>query len=205
MKNAMKTIGMLSLFVFALSALALGQSQLHGGAPPAASGPNYDVSLGYSSLTAALPGAGYLNLNGFDADGQIYLTPRWGAAIDSNYARSFNVPGTPHSAYLLTLDAGPTFYPLEHGNTRIFLRMLAGAGLEDGAVPISHIEYFHGWLLRPSYAVGGGVEHPFSSALAFRINGDYLRTRFFDSVGAVQPQNNFRMTVSLVYRPRHAY
>jgi hypothetical protein len=204
MRNATKTLAALAFFLFILSALALGQN-LHTGAPSAASGPNYDLSLGYSYITMPIPGAGHVNLNGLDAGGQIHLAPRWGAAIDSSYARTSNVPGTPHDAYLLSLHAGPVFYPVEHGNTRVFVHMLAGAGLEDGAIPISRTEYLHGWLLRPSYVVGGGVEHPFLGPMALRLSGDYLRTRFFDSAGAVQPQNNLRLTVSLIFRMRRPY
>jgi len=199
-----KTLGALGFFLFILSAFALGQS-LQTGAPPAASGPNYDLSLGYSYATMPVPGAGHVNLNGLDAGGQIHLAPRWGAAIDSGYVRSFSVPGTPHDAYILSLHAGPVFYPAEHGNTRVFVRALAGAGLEDGAIPISHTEYLHGWLLRPSYVVGGGLECPFLGPMALRLSADYLRTRFFDSAGAMQPQNNLRMTVSLVFRRRRPY
>ncbi len=201
----MKATGVLSFLVFMLGTFASGQNQLQTGAPPAASSPNYDVSLGYSYLTMELPGAGRLSLNGLDAGGQIHLMPRWAAAIDSNYARSFTVPGTLHDAYILGLHAGPVFYPVEHGNTHIFIHVLAGAGLEDGAIPISHAEYLHGWLLRPSYALGGGVEHPLSGPMVLRVSGDYLRTCFFDSGAVVQPQNNFRTTVSLVFRLRRPY
>jgi hypothetical protein len=204
MRDAMKPAAGLTFLLFVLSALASGQN-LQTGAPPAASGPNFDLSVGYSDLALAVPGAGHVNLNGLDAAGQIHLTPRWGATIESTYARTSDVPGIPHQAYILTPQAGPVFYPVEHANTRLFIHALAGAGLEDGAVSVTGTEYFHGWLVRPSYAVGGGVEHPLSGMLALRVTGDYLRSRFFDSAGAVQPQNNFRMTVSLVFRLRRAY
>lgn len=200
----MKALGALYCSVLVLGALAQGQ-HLQTGAPPAASGPNYDVSVGYAYLSMAVPGAGRVNLYGLDAGGQIYIKPRWGAAIDSSYARSFNVTGTPHDAYILSLHAGPVFYPVEHGNTRMFVHVLAGAGLEDGAIPISTTEYLQGYLLRSSYAVGGGVEHPLSGAMALRFSGDYLRSGFFDSAGAVQPQNNLRMAVNLVFRLRRPY
>lgn len=205
MRDATKATVGLSFLLFLLTGLASGQNQLQTGAPPAASGPNFDLSVGYSNLGLAVPGAGHVNLNGLDAAGQIHLTPRWGAAIESTYARTSNVPGIPHQAYILTPQAGPVFYPIEHGNTRLFIHALAGAGLEDGAVSITGTKYFHGWLVRPSYAVGGGAEHSLSSMLALRVSGDYLRTRFFDSAGTVQPQNDFRMTVSLVFRLRRAY
>jgi hypothetical protein len=205
MRDAIKASAGLSFLLFVLSALAAAQNQLQTGAPPAASGPNYDLSVGYSDLALAVPGAGHVNVNGLDAASQIHLTPRWAAAIDSNYARASNIAGTPHQAYLLTLQAGPVFYPVEHGNTRLFVHLLGGGGLEDGAVRISATQYFHGWLLRPSYAIGGGVEHPFLGPTALRLTGDYLSSRFFDSAGAEQSQNNFRMTVSLVFRLRRAY
>ena len=48
--------------------------------------------------------------------------------------------------------------------------------------------------------VGGGVERPVSGQLALRVIGDYLRTDFYDSAGAVKPQNNLRLTVSFVFR-----
>jgi len=199
----MKTVG-LAFFLFMMSVLASGQ-ELQTGAPPAASGPNYDLSLGYSYLTMAVPGAGHVDLYGLDAGGQIHLIPRWAAVFDSNYARSFDVPGTRHEAYILSLHAGPVFYPIEHGDTRLFVHGLAGAALEDGALPISRTQYLHGWLLRPSYAVGGGAEHALAGVMALRLSGDYLRTQFFGSAGTVKPQNNFRMTVSLVFHLRRPY
>jgi opacity protein-like surface antigen len=82
----------------------------------------------------------------------------------------------------------------------VFVRALAGMGLIDGAVPITESQDFHGWLVRPSYAVGGGVEQYVSGQLSVRINGDYLRTSFYDAAGAVQPQNNIRLTLSFVFR-----
>jgi opacity protein-like surface antigen len=182
-----------------LVAPALAQSRLETGAHPAFTGPDYDVSVGYTYLTMAIPAAGYVNLNGLDVSGRVDLKPRWGAILDSNYVRTPNVLGTKHDGYLLSFYSGPVFYPVDHGNTRAFVHVLAGVGVVDGAVPASDTEY-HGWLSRFSYAVGGGVEHSVSGPFAVRVNGDYLRTAFFDSVGAVQPQNNFRVTTSLVFR-----
>jgi len=204
MRNAIKALGALYSLILVLSALAPGQN-LQTGAPPAASGPNYDLSVGYAYLTTAVPEAGRVNLYGLDGGGQIHLTPRWGAAIDSSYARSFNVPGTPHDDYILSLRGGPVFYPVEHGNTRVFVHVLAGAALEDGAVPISHTEYLHGWLLRPSYELGGGVEHPLLGPTTLRLSGDYVRSSFFDRAGTVQPQNNLRIAASLVFRLGRPY
>ena len=201
MKNAMRTIGKLCLFGLVMAAPALAQSRLHSDPSPAVAGPAYDLSVGYSHLTWAIPSAGRVNLNGLDFGGSVALGPRWGVMLDSGYLRTTsNVLNTPHQGYALTFHAGPAFSVFDRGNTRVFVRGLAGAALVDGAVPISDTDYFHGWLVRPSYAVGAGVEHSVAAHLAIRVNGDYLRTTFYDSSGAARPQNNFRLTTSFVFR-----
>lgn len=195
----MRITGKVCFFVIVLVGPALAQNRLTEPAP-AVTGPAYDFSAGYTYLGMAIPGAERLHLNGVDASGSIALGPRWGATLDSSYLRTANVLGTSHQGYMLNTQGGPEFYPFEHGNTRIFVRGLAGAALVDGAVPSSKTEFFHGWLVRPSYAVGTGFEHAVSGQFAVRVNADYLRTSFYDSAGAVQPQGNLRLTVSLVFR-----
>lgn len=200
MKNTMKTVERVCWFVFVLAAPALAQNRAISGPSPAVAGPAYDVSFGYSNLMMAIPGAKHVNLNGLDLSGSVSLSPRWGATLDSSYAHTFDVLGTGHQGYVLSILSGPVFYPVERRNTRMFVRALAGAGLVDGAVPTSDKQYVYGWLLRPSYAVGGGVEHSVSGAFAVRISGDYLRTSFYDSLRGVQSQNNLRFTMSFVFR-----
>jgi len=200
MRNVIATLKKICLFVGVLVTPALAQSWLQAGAAPASTGPAYDVSVGYTYLTMAIPAAGRANLKGLDVSGRINFRPRWGAMLDSNYVRTPDVLGTKHVGYLLSLQGGPVFYPVEHGNKRIFVHALAGVGLVDAAVPVSTTDYFHGWQSRFSYAFGGGVEHSVSGPFAVRVTGDYLRTAFFDAVGAVQPQNNFRLSVGLVFR-----
>ena len=200
MRNTMRTIGKLCFFGFVMVAPALAQNQMVNAPSPAVAGPAYDVSVGYSRLSMPIASAGRANFNGLDFTGSIGLSPRWGATLDSNYLYTPAILDTRHQGYLLSLYAGPVFYPIEHGNTRVLVRALAGMGLVDGAVPITESQDFHGWLVRPSYAVGGGIEQFVSSQLAVRINGDYLRTSFYDAAGAVEPQNNLRLTLSFVFR-----
>jgi len=196
----MKTIEKVCFFVFVLVVPTLAQSQQAVGPSPAVAGPAYDVSVGYTYLSLAVPAAGRVNLNGLDVSGCVALSPRWGATVDSSYLRASNVLGTPHDGYLLSFHGGPVFYPVEHGNTRMFVHALAGAALVDGAVPKSETDYFHGWLARFSYAIGGGIEHSVSGPFAVRLSGDYLRTAFYNSAGAVQPQSNLQVAVSVVFR-----
>ncbi len=200
MRNTMRTIGKVCFFGFMVVAAALAQSGLQSAPSPAVAGPAFNLSAGYSHLSMPIPGAGRANFNGLNFSGNIDVSSRWGATLDSTYLYTPDVLGTHHQGYILSLHTGPVFYPVAHGNTRVFVRALAGTALVDGAVPITVSEDYHGWLLRPSYVLGGGVEHPVSGQLALRVIGDYMRTDFYDSVGAVRPQNNLRLTVSFVFR-----
>ena len=195
----MSSAGKLGCFALVMVMPALAQ-RLQSGPSPAVAGPAYDVSVGYTYLSMPISSAGRASLNGLDSSASVALSPRWGATIDSSYLRTSDVLTTPHQGYVLSLQAGPVFSLLERRNTRVFVRGLAGAGLVDGAVPVSNTSYFHGWLLRPAYTAGVGVERSVSGNLAVRVNGDYVRTTFYDGAGAAQAQNNLRLTVSFVFR-----
>jgi opacity protein-like surface antigen len=199
MRNTMRIVGKLCFFGLVMVVPALAQ-RLQSGPSPAVAGPGYDVSVGYTYLSMPISSAGRAGLNGLDSSASIALSPRWGVTLDSSYLRTSNVLSTPHQGYLLSLQAGPVFSLIQHGRTRVFVRGLAGAGVVDGAVPVSDTSYFHGWLVRPAYTGGAGVERSVSENLAVRVNGDYVRTTFFDGAGAAQAQNNLRLTVSVVFR-----
>ena len=194
----MKTIEKVGFILFVLVAHALAQNQR--ATAPAAAGPAYDVSVGYTNLRMAIPSAQHVNLSGLDVAGSADLNSRWGATVDSTYVRTSDVLGTRHAGYQLSLLGGPVFYPFEHGKNRVSVHALAGAALVDGAVPINTLDYFHGWLIRFAYAAGGGIEHTLSGPFGVRVQGDYLHSEFFNASGAVRPQGNLRLTVSLVFR-----
>jgi len=189
----------LLLFTMALAAPALAQS-LRTSAPTAANGPTYDVSAGYSYLLSAIPSSENVSLFGFDAGARADFTPHWGVTLDAGYVRTSNVLSTGHSGYVLTFLGGPVYYPLDHGRTRTFLHALVGAGLVDGAVPVSGTTYLHGFAGRPAYALGGGFERSLVGRIGVRLSGDYLRTAFANPSGNIQFQNNLRVTASLVFR-----
>ena len=174
----------------------------YSGPTPGASGAAIDFSAGYSSMMMAIPGAGHVMMNGVDATASAQLRSRLGVALDGSYARASNILGTPRSGYVATLLAGPVFYPFEHGDSRVFLHGLGGFGMVNGAEPVAVPGFRQGWLRRPAYAAGGGFDRPFTGMFGLRLSGDYLRTSFFNKTGAVQPQNNFRFGVGLVF-PYH--
>ena len=189
------------LFAVALITAAVAQDRLRPETPAAASGPAFDVSVGYSYVAMQVPGAGTVNLNGVDSSGGVHFSRRWGAVADASYVRGSNVLVTGHDSYVLSALAGPVFYPCGRRGTWLSIRALGGAGLVDSAVP-SGQSYLHGWVARPSYAVGAGLEHSLPGPFAVRINGDYLRTAFVNSAEVVQLQNNLRVTASIVLRLR---
>jgi len=198
----MRTIERAGFILFALVAPALAQDQPATKPVPAVSGSAYDVSVGYANLTMAMPSAQHVNLSGLDVGASAHLNSRWGAMVDSMYVRTSDVLGTRHTGYQLSFLGGPVFYPFEHGNIRLSVHALAGGALVDGAIPINTTDYFHGWLVRFAYAAGGGIEHALSGPFGVRVQADYLQSEFFNAQGAVRPQGNLRVTVSLVLRLR---
>ena len=188
------------LLVLGLIGPALAQS-MRSSPPAAASGPSFDVNVGYSYMLMQLPGAGHISLNGVDGGVGIDFNRRWGALLDSSYVRTGDVFGTGQSSYVLSALASPVFYPYTHGETRISFRGLVGAGLVDSAVTINGpTDYLHGWVARPAYGAGVGVERTLFGPFAFRFNADYLRTAFVNASANVQLQNNMRITGGIVFR-----
>ncbi len=202
-RNGISIAGKALSLAFALIAPALAQNQLQAPPPATAYGPSYDVSCGYSYLSSTIPSAGRVGLSGLDVTGHVNFLPRWGVAVDSGYVRTSNVLATGQSGYTLTFLAGPVFHLFEARKTRAFVHALAGAGLVDSAVPVSGTEYLEGWVARPAYALGGGIERTVAGPFAVRLTGDYLRTAYADSTGDVRSQNNLRVTASIVFRLRY--
>jgi len=190
------------LLVLSLVATALGQTRSLAGPPIAATGPGFAVSTGYTYIAMPIPTAGSVNLYGVDVGGHVDLFSHWGVTADTSYLRASDVFGTGHNSYVLTALAGPVFYPIQRGKTRLFVHALIGAGLVDSAVPVSGTRYVGGWVARFSDAVGGGLERSISGPFAVRFSADYLRTSFVDSNAIAHPQNNLRATASIVFRIR---
>jgi hypothetical protein len=198
----MKILPKILLLASLFSGSMLAQNAMQGPVPAAGSGPAFDVSAGATYLAMSAPTGGTANLYGADAAGTMDFNRLWGATVDSSYVRTSDVFSLGYSGYVLTFLAGPVFHPFESRNTRISFRALAGAGLVDSAVPTSDGNNVHGWVARPAYAAGAGVEHTVTGPFGVRVDGDYLRTAFAESSTIVQAQNNFRLTFSLVFHVR---
>jgi hypothetical protein len=177
----------------------MAQARLQTDVAAAATGPSFEASLGYVYFSMAMPSQ-RVGLSGLDANGLVKFHSRWGVTVDSIYARTGNVLGTGHSANVLSFLAGPVFYPAVFRKSEIFVQALAGASRVESAVPVNGTYYLNGWVARPSYAFGGGLEHSLFGPIGVRVQGDYQRTTFGGSASAIRGQNNVRLTTSLLYR-----
>ncbi len=196
--NPLQFSRILTMLLLLSAGTSLAQ-QLRNGSIPAAKGPDYDVAVGYSHLTMNLSGKPTLNLSGAEATATVYISPRWGATVDSSYVRAPRDPGSGHGSYVFSALAGPVFIPVQTEKSRLLIRGLAGATLVDTAVPVNQL-YYRGWLARFSWGVGTGFERDLSGPFAARFNVDYLRTRFMTTNAMVQPQNSLRVSGILVFR-----
>jgi len=183
-----------------LAGTMLAQNQVLAPASPFSKS-TYDLSVGYSYLSMPMPSASRVSLGGLTAGALLEFRPRLAATAELGYAHDSDVLNTGHNGHVWSVLGRPVFYLRSYRNARMFTRFLVGTGLVDSAVPTSNGS-ISGWVSRPSYGFGGGVEKPFSGPFGIRIYGDYLRTAFADSSAIVQPQNNFRAGVSLVMRLR---
>lgn len=187
--------------MFCLVASVLAQDRFVTSKPQAAAtSAVFEASVGYTFLALDTPSQKRIGLSGVDVSGFVDFSSRWGLTVDSSYARAGNVLGTGHSGNVLSLLIGPTFYPMDRGNTRIFVHTMAGVGLVNSAVPVTGTYYLSGTLTRFSYAIGGGVERTVAGPLAVRVGVDYLRTTFANSTAAMQFQNNLRIVTSIAFR-----
>ncbi len=184
------------LFLFVAPLLA--QSRFNGAAA-GATGPAFEASLGFTYFSLAMP-TQRVGLTGIDASGLVKFSSRWAVTVDSIYARTGNVLDTGHSASVMDFMAGPVFYPAVFRNSDIFIEGLGGASRVNSAVPVSGSTYLAGWVTRPSFAIGGGVERALFRPVAIRIQGDYQRTTYGYAANAIQGQNDVRLTTSIVYR-----
>jgi len=179
----------------------LGQS----GPAPAVKAPEWNVSAGYSYADVSFSDKPNVNMQGANLGAAIDFAPHWGAMFDSSYVRGGRDTRTGHGSYVASFLAGPVFVPAQNKNTRLLVRALAGVDLVDGSVPVGQL-YYRGWLSRFTWAVGAGVEHDISARFAARVTVDDLRTKFVGSNLSVQPQNDIRVSGSVVFRfaaPRH--
>lgn len=147
--------------------------------------PKGNVFGGYSYNRFDLGGGSHSNFNGWDASLEGKVFPFVGIVADiSGYY------GTPSS--INTKEYNFLFGPrvsMSIGKLRPFAEALVGA---------THVNStFQGVSTSDTgfgYALGGGVDYKVFHAFAWRVEGDFLQTRFFSST-----QDNVRISTGVVF------
>lgn len=158
-----------------------------------------NVFLGYSYLNANSLAGDRANINGWNGSLEGKIFPFVGIVADfsGHYGRQ-TIPsgciaqvGAPCSPppNLVTRQYAFVFGPrvsVSVGKIRPFAHYLVGAGhISIGSNSGSDTSF--------AQAVGGGIDYKLIPFLAWRFQGDYMQTRFFDG-----KQNNFRLSTGVV-------
>ena len=138
------------------------------------------------------------NLHGWEASFEGKVLPLVGIVgdVSGHYGSQSFVEVTPNGPQSISVTGHEQEYlvgprlSVPVGNFTPFAELMVGA---------AHI-HTGGTLASPSntsfaYALGGGLDYRVFRPIALRVEGDYLRTKFFNS-----RQNNFRLSVGVVFR-----
>ncbi|HZQ22033.1 MAG TPA: outer membrane beta-barrel protein [Terriglobales bacterium] len=164
-----------ALFSFFLFSVAAGAQII----------PKGNVFGGYSYNRVDLGGGDHSGFNGWAASLEGKVFPLVGIVADfSGYSKSPNGISTKEYNFLF----GPRV-SMSIGNLRPFAEALAGAAHVNSTVLGSSTSDTNF-----AYALGGGVDYKFFRTFAWRVQGDFLQTRFFSNT-----QNDVRVSTGLVF------
>lgn len=152
-------------------------------------------AFGANAVGSTLSGS---NLHGWEASAEGKFLPFLGFVgdVSGHYGSQNFVELTPNGPQSISVTGHEQEYlvgprlSVPVGKFRPFGELMVGA---------AHI-HTGGTLPSPSntsfaYAVGGGLDYRMFGPLAARVEGDYLRTGFFNT-----KQNNFRLALGAVFR-----
>jgi hypothetical protein len=188
----MRKTGGIVLLLFLLTGLAVAQIPTSG-----------NVFFGYSYQSSDVAPPNRTSMNGWEATVEGKVLPFIGIAADfSSYYGTPNFPQPVQPA--CTLPPCPAPEPLNFSTTqqnylfgprvsisvskfRPFAEALFGAGHINANAAGSSTSF--------ATAIGGGLDYKLFHILAWRFQGDYLRTSFFSTT-----QDNVRLTTGIVVR-----
>ena len=159
------------------------------------------VSTGYSVTSLSTPTTGRIALGGFDVSLAADGGRRIGAKLDLSYTVAPNVSNTGHRIDVFTYLMGPTISLWKHNFLSTQAHILLGGAKVTGPVANAGGGFSTGNVHYPAWEFGGSVEYAISPAFGFRVTIDSMHTHFFNLSGAVQGQNDIRVTNGVVYYP----
>ncbi len=158
--------------------------------------PSGNVFVGYSYYSADLSSLGRSNLNGWNGSVEGKLLPWVGIVADvSGHYGSEDVPNCfgPVQCPNLSIKVheldflfGPRV-SVSVGKIRPFAEVLFGGGHVSTNGAGSDTSF--------ATALGGGIDYHLIPLVAWRLQGDYIQTRFFSTT-----QNNVRLSTGIVLR-----
>lgn len=181
----MRRFVLIGLIVFAFATLAAAQVPTSG-----------NVFFGYSYYNTDLSGIDRANLNGWEGSLEGKVVPWVGIVADlSGQYGSQNfpgfceaIPGPCSPVNLKVSEYNALFGPrvsFSVGKIRPFAEALIGVGHVDASRAGTHTSFGTG--------IGGGVDYRLIRLVAWRVQGDYVTTRFFGTT-----QNNVRISTGIV-------
>jgi hypothetical protein len=148
-----------------------------------------------SNLIAAV---GNPNLHGWEASVEGKVAPFVGIVgdVSGHYGSQSLTEVTPEGPLNINVTGHEQEYLF---GPRLSVPLSKFAPFGEVMVGVAHI-HMGGTLPSPSntsfaYALGGGLDYRLFGPIAARVEGDYLRTKFFDST-----QRNLRLSAGVVFR-----
>lgn len=159
----------------------------------------FDASFGFEYTQMTVPGSGKTGMAGpkvtFTAD----LHPRLGVKVDVAYQRSEYLFGSGHHNDAFTYMGGPVFYALRKRYALVYAQALIGGARVAGVNNWQYGGYSLGFVNKPAWSFGLGVQHKITPATALRLQADYLHTSFFDVAAEVKGSYSLSGSLALVY------
>ncbi len=160
-----------------------------------------NVFFGYSYYSTDLSSVDRANTNGWEASVEGKIIPLLGvvADFDSHYG-SQNFPGSCVTSLSGTFCSTFSADVTEH-NYLFGPRVSFSAGkfrpFAEGLFGVGHVDVNNGVGSDTSLAtaLGGGLDYKIIKPVAWRLQGDYVETRFFGTT-----QNNVRISTGIVLR-----
>jgi len=181
----MRKIAAVFISVLGLGVMAAAQAPTSG-----------NIFFGYSYYHTPLSSIDTANMNGWNGSLEGKVLPFLGIVADlsGNYG-SQNFPTGCGLLPCPTVNADASEYnflfgpraSFSAGKIRPFAEFMVGAG---------HVSLNHGAGSDTSFvdALGGGADYRFFHAFGWRVEADYVQTRFFSAT-----QNSFRLSTGIVF------
>jgi hypothetical protein len=155
-----------------------------------------NVFFGYTYYNTNLSSIDRANTNGWEASLEGKMLPWVGIVADfSNHYGSQNFPAICPPGIGCSINADVTERNILFG-PRVSVSVAKFRPFAEVLIGVGHVNVHH-VTTDTSFAtaIGGGVDHKLLSILAWRLEGDYVQTRFFSTT-----QNNVRLSTGIVAR-----